>query len=290
MPDGSHSAPSHVAGPRASRASGAVRRLGAVALAAVAAVTSTGVGCKGRGAQGATDQRSLGEYDLARDAFQVGKLREALDHVQKSIELDSDNADAAYLGAIIHLAFCNPDERATDCHFDQAERFAKKALDANPDHRDAKNTLGVILVHERRYDDAIAVLKPLANDILYVSPEKSWGNLGWAYLEKGAANEAIDALRRAVAAQPLFCAGWYKLGLAYEKKGELVAAREALTKCVETPRPECQRMQDAFDARGRVAMKQGLREEARTDFEKCGSLAPTTPVGARCSAQLKSLQ
>ena len=263
--------------------------LGAVVISALAAGFVGSAGCKPRSST-PTDQRSLGEYDLARDTFQAGKLREALDHVQKSLELDSDNADAAYLGAIIHLAFCNPDERATDCHFDQAERYAKKAIDANPDHRDAKNTLGVVLVHERRYDDAIAVLKPLANDILYVSPEKSWGNLGWAYLEKGKLDEAIDALRRSVAAQPLFCAGWYKLGLAYEKKGELAAARESLTKCVETPRPECQRMQDAFDARGRVAMKQGLRDEARTDFEKCGAIAPTTLVGARCAAQLKSLQ
>ena len=30
------------------------------------------------------------------------------------------------------------------------------------DLRDAKNMLGVILVHQRRYDEAIAVLKPLA--------------------------------------------------------------------------------------------------------------------------------
>lgn len=236
------------------------------------------------------DQRSLSEYDLARDSFQAGRLREALDHIQRSLKLDEDNADAAYLGAITHLAFCNPDERATDCHFNDAERYARKALEANPDLRDAKNVLGVVLIHERRFDDAVAVLEPLANDILYVSPEKSWGNLGWAYLQKGSFNEAIDSLRRSVAAQPLFCTGWYRLGLAYEKKGELTAAREALTKCLETPRPECQGMQDAFDSRGRVAMKQGLREEARNDFEKCGALSPTTKAGVRCAGQLKTLQ
>jgi Tfp pilus assembly protein PilF len=286
MPDGSHSAPSFFARPRAARGMG--RRL-CVAGSALMVVGVLAAGCKPRSAT-PTDQKSLSEYDLARDAFEKGKLREALDHVQKSLQADSDNADAAYLGAIVHLAFCNPDERATDCHFDDAERYARKALDANADHRDAKNMLGVVLIHEHKYDEAIAVLKPLANDILYVSPEKSWGNLGWAYLEKGAVNEAIDALRRAVAAQPLFCAGWFKLGIAYEKKGELAAARESLTKCVETPRPECARMQDAFDARARIALKQGLREEARADYEKCTSVGPTTPVGTRCGAALKGLQ
>jgi Tfp pilus assembly protein PilF len=238
----------------------------------------------------AVDQRSLAEYDLARDAFQNGKLREALEHVEKSLEIDADNAESAYLGAVILLGFCAIDEGSSDCRFDEAERFARRALDAQPDMRDARNTLGVVLVHLRKYDDAIAVLKPLANDILYPSPEKAWGNLGWAYLERGDVDPAIDALQRAVASQPLFCVGFFRLGLAYEKKGELGAAREALTRAVETDRPECQRIQDAFDARARVAQKQGLRTEARADFEKCRSIGSSTPTGRKCAAQLATMQ
>src|SRR5262249_9568601 len=155
-----------------------------------------------------------------------------LDHVQKALSFDEDNADAAYLGATVLLQFCAMDAgmQSSDCRFADAEKYAKQALKTNPDMRDAKNTLGVILIHEAKYDDAISVLKPLANDILYSSPEKAWGNLGWAYLERGNVDEAIDALRRAVAAQPLFCVGQYRLGLAFEKKGDEGAAREALTK------------------------------------------------------------
>ena len=44
------------------------------------------------GAQGA-DQRSIAEYDLARDAFQNGRLREALEHVEQALSHDEDNAD-----------------------------------------------------------------------------------------------------------------------------------------------------------------------------------------------------
>jgi len=237
-----------------------------------------------------SEQQSLAEYDIARDDFQKGRLREALDHVDKALSLNEDNADAAYLGATVMIGFCAKDERSSDCRYDQAEKFARKAIAANADLRDAKNMLGVILVHERRYEDAIGVLKPLANDILYGSPEKSWGNLGWAYLERGNVDEAIDALHRAVAAQPLFCVGQYRLGLAYEKKGEFGAARDAFTKAVDTASPECQKLQDAFDARARVAMKQGLRDEARADYEKCRDIASTTTAGQRCSAQLRTLQ
>jgi type IV pilus assembly protein PilF len=239
------------------------------------------------------EQQSSAEYDLAREAFQGGRLRDALEHVQKSISLNEENGDAAYLGAMILLAFCAADERSSDCRFDDAETFARKAIDADEGRtgtRDAKNTLGVILVHKGQYDEAIEVLKPLANDILYASPEKAWGNLGWAYLMRGNADEAIDALRRAIAAQPLFCVGQYWLGLAYEKKDELELAREAFTKAVDTQRPECNKLQDAYDARARVAEKQGHRSEARADLEKCRDISATTRVGKRCAAQLRTLQ
>jgi Tfp pilus assembly protein PilF len=233
---------------------------------------------------GPTDARSIAEYDVARDLFSRGQLREALGKVEESLELDDGNAEAAYLGSVIMLAFCARDAGSSDCRFDAAEAYARKALDANPEMRDAKNTLGVILVHQRRYDEAIAVLKPLAEDIFYGAPQNSWGNLGWAYLEKGQVDLAIDALRRAVAAQPNFCVGHYRLGLAFEKKGELQAAREALSSAVEVERPECQNLQDAWEARARVALRLGASDDARSDFQHCAEIAPSTPIGRRCAA------
>jgi tetratricopeptide (TPR) repeat protein len=265
------------------------RGVGRAALAAASLAGVAACGASQGGAQGG-EQRSVAEYDLARDAFQNGRLREALDHVEKALDLDEDNADAAYLGSVVLLGFCAADARSSDCRFDQAEKMARRALDANPEMRDAKNTLGVVLVHLGRYDEAIAVLRPLAEDILYASPEKSWGNLGWAYLLKGSNDLAIDALQRAVAAQPLFCVGQYRLGLAYEKRGELALAHEAFTRAVETEQPDCQRLQDAFDARARVSEKQGLRDEARTDLTRCRDIAAATPIGQRCAAQLQTLQ
>lgn len=234
------------------------------------------------------EQRALAEYDVAADALRRGKLREALEHIQTSIKLNDEAADAHYLAAVIMLQFCSIDEKSSDCRYGEVERYARKALEVNADQRDAKNILGVVLVHEARYDDAIAVLKPLANDILYGSPELAWGNLGKAYLKKGAFDEAIDALRRAIAAQPLYCTGNYDLGLAFEGKSEWASAREAFTKALETDDEKCKRLQDGFEARGRVEEKLKLGGEAHDDFVKCRDLAPKTPSGQRCASRLGS--
>src|SRR5262245_4097810 len=73
-----------------------------------------------------SEQQSLAEYDLARDAYEKGKLREALAHVEKALDLDDTNADAAYLGAVLMtVGFCASNDRSSDCRYDEAEKFAR---------------------------------------------------------------------------------------------------------------------------------------------------------------------
>src|SRR5690242_13420908 len=194
------------------------------------------------------ERQSTAEHDIAADLWlRRNQPRQALEHALKAVELNDENAEAAHLVALLYLDFCR---RSTDeCHLKEAARYAKRAIDDKPDFREAKNTLGVILVHQKKYDEAIAVLRPLAEDILYQTPENSWGNLGWAYLEKGSFDLAIEALRRSVAAQPNFCVGNYRLGLAYERKGSPAQAVEAFTRALETDRVECKGLQDAYAGR-----------------------------------------
>ncbi len=236
-----------------------------------------------------TDPKSVAIYDVANDSFRKGQLRDALSKVNEALEADRDNVDAAHLGALIYLAFCARDAQSSDCHFADAAKLAKLAVDKGPEFREAKNTLGVILIHQKKYDEAIAVLKPLAEDILYGSPQVSWGNLGWAYLEKGSVDEAIDALRRSVAAQPSFCVGNFRLGLAYEKKGQSKLGYDAFGRAVETERPGCKKIQEAWEGRGRIAKKLGLVDEARVAFSQCVELSKSSTIGARCSGALRSL-
>ena len=233
---------------------------------------------------------SRAEYDLAREAFERHDGRTALDHCERALKEDSANADAAYLAAVVLMGFCAADDTSPDCRYPDAETYARKALDADAQHRDARNALGVILVHEGRADDAIEALEPLAHDILYVSPEKAWGNLGWAYLQADRLDDAIQALKRAVAASPVYCVGNLHLGRAYAKKGDHAAARQAFTRALAVQRGDCSRLQEAFLGRAEASSALGSDPDAAKDLEQCRDIAPDTSTGRACSKQLQLLK
>lgn len=254
---------------------------GCAALSACAAAS-------GEGAKD-PDRMSDSEYDVARDLWlRRNSPREALDHALKAVELNEDNADAAHLVALIYMDFCS--KNSGECRLQEAEKHARLAVKAKPDYREATNTLGVILIHEKRYADAIKVLKPLTEDILYNTPENAWGNLGWAQLESGATDAAVESLRRSVAAQPLFCVGLYRLGLAYERRREDTAASETLTRALETQAPGCNSLQDAYAARARVEAHVGNADAAKADLEHCVELSGKTDTGKECSSMLQKLK
>lgn len=237
------------------------------------------------------DQQKLAEaeYDLASDLWlRQHHPREALEHALRAADLDPRNADAAHLVALLYLDFCSrPNE---ECRLDAAESEARRALDLDEDFRAARNTLGVILIHRKKYAQAVEVLRPLTADMVYSTPENAWGNLGWAYLELGQTDKAIDALERSVAAQPMFCVGNYRLGLAYEKKGDPTRAVEALTRAVQTEDPACQALQTAYLARGRILARIGDVPAARQDLEHCVELRADNPEGEECSSMLQGLK
>jgi Tfp pilus assembly protein PilF len=259
----------------------------------ICALLSVFVGCTSSGSTGPQardpERMSESEYDVARDLWlRRNQPREALAHALKAVDLDENNAEAAHLVALLYLEFCS--RGPTECRLGEAEKQARLALRNKPDFREAKNTLAVVLIHEKKYAEAIAVLKPLTEDILYQTPENAWGNLGWAYLEQGSFELAIDALKHSVAAQPLFCVGSYRLGLAFEHKQELTSALEAFTRALETEAPGCNSLQEAFEARARVRIKLGDSDAARTDLDRCVALSGKTNSGKECSSMLQKFK
>jgi Tfp pilus assembly protein PilF len=172
-----------------------------------------------------------------------------------------------------------------DCRLQDAESYVRRALAAQPNFREAKNSLGQILILEGRYPEAITVLEPLTRDPAFESGFLAWGNLGWAQVLAGKVDEGIVSLKNAVT-EPRFCVGHYRLGVAYEKKGDLPDAEQSLTNALSVDAPECKALQDAWEARGLVRQRLGKTADARADLQKCRELSAETQTGKDCGDAL----
>lgn len=239
---------------------------------------------------GDLEKMSESEASLAADLWQrQGQTREALDHALKAVEYDPDNADAAHITALLYLDFCRTSQIG-ECRLDEAERHARRAILKRKDFLEAQNTLAVVLIHQKRYGESVDLLIPLTENMLYGTPEIAWGNLGWAYLMQDEPKKAIPALRRAVAAQPLFCVGSYRLGLAYSRTGAMESAVEAFDRALSTDAPGCERLQDAYFERARVHLALGREQSTMADLDRCLDLSKSTETGRQCNRLMASLK
>jgi Tfp pilus assembly protein PilF len=250
--------------------------------------------CSGRGPSSpgvSTERQSEVEYDVARDYFYKGQPRLALDHCRKAIDLNDQNGKALYFASAIHLSFCATKLELADpdCRLPEAEKYVRRALQVDESFREAKNTLGQILILEKRYAEAIAVLEPLTRDPAFESSFLAWGNLGWAQVLSGSVDRGIDSLKNSIT-EPRFCVGHYRLGVAFERKGDLAAAEQSLTNALAVEAPECRNLQDAWEERGQVRMKLGKLADARGDFAKCRDISAETLAGRACVDALARIQ
>lgn len=269
-----------------------VRKLvSSVALCAVAASASGAIACGSHNTPGAQspERQSDAEYDLAVDYFHKGNPRAALDHVLKAVELNDENSKALYFASTVYLSFCAglQELKSPDCRLEDAEKYARLALKADKEFRDAKNLLGQLLILEKKCKEAIEVLEPLTKDPAFEASYLAWGNLGWAQVCADQVDQGIVSLRNAVT-QPRFCVGHYRLGVAYEKKNDFAQAEQSLTQAVMVDSPDCQAMQVAWQARARVRTKLGKAAEARSDLERCRDLTPESQAGKECAQLLAS--
>ncbi|HEY8073979.1 MAG TPA: tetratricopeptide repeat protein [Labilithrix sp.] len=252
-------------------------------------------GCTGnKGGSGpnaqSPERQSDAEYDLARDMFAKGNPRAALDHAQKAVSLNDENEKANYMVSVIYLSFCSTDRgySAPDCRLDEAEKFARASVKANPQFRDGTNLLAQVLIDEKKCPEAIQAIEPLTRDAAYVFPNLAWGNLGWAQVCAGQIDAGIASLRNSVSAEPRFCVGHYRLGVALEKKGDLPSAEQSFTNAI-TADPQCEGLQDAWEARCGLRMRLGKMDDARKDCEKCKEISVATTTGKACEQRLQKL-
>jgi tetratricopeptide (TPR) repeat protein len=212
----------------------------------------------------------------------------ALQSLRRALELDPENARAHLLLGYIHLE--REDYPESERHLRSGIQLLATRPDMGSVLAEARNVLGVALIHQERYADAIEALVASSSDPMNMAPWYAWGNLGWAYYEQEAHDDSIAALERAVDIQPQFCLGFYLMGQTLFALERFEEAEEALTHSLEAHERCADANQRAFALRGETRARLGHREDAMRDFERCVQMGARTESGRTCERFLESVQ
>lgn len=244
-------------------------------------------GCGASEAQEKNIRQSDQFYEAGSIAwFEEGNALAAIRNLTRAVESNPRNDEAQYLLGIIRLG---------RGEYEAAEEHLSLVLEIRTEKNDtaglagARNNIGVLYVQQKRYEEAITVLKASAEEVMNREPWLAFGNLGWAYIEMGEYDKAIEALRRAMFDQPQYCVGLYRLGQAFYMKQEYKSALAHLTRAVEIEAEGCNRIQEAHHLIGMSNLRLGQNQGAQSAFQTCLEISPVTPVGAECQSALDSL-
>lgn len=209
----------------------------------------------------------------------------AIRHLTRAIETNPENDEAHYLLGTIRLGRSELDE--AEKHLRETVRLRGK--DQPAARAEALNSLGVLLIHREQHDEAVRLLEEAANEVLNREPWLAQGNLGWAYIELGENEKAIEVLRRALFDQPRFCVGRYRLGQAYYNLESYESAEAQLRAVVEAEADGCHRLQEAQHLLGMTYLRLDRVEDAKQAFDRCRELDPASEIGVGCAETLAGL-
>jgi arylsulfatase A-like enzyme/Flp pilus assembly protein TadD len=154
---------------------------------------------------------------LARDYYHLHDFRHAAEYFQSVLELDPQNATAAYYLGTSQIA---------ELDLDGAERSLRRALELDPTNFSAAFNLGVVYTRRKQSEPAIQAFQR-AVEILpdYAEAHEALGEL---YLYLNRPQDAVRELERAVAVTPKMAKAHYQLGRAYAALGLQEKAQQEL--------------------------------------------------------------
>lgn len=245
-------------------------------------LATAGATCNSQVSEKARKQGEI-HLELSQNYMKDGDLVSARREALLAVEKDPANYEAHYALAYV---FGQMDD------YKNGIKHARLAIKHAERYPEAQNLLGVLLLNNGNFDEAIEVLSKLTEDFLYPTPHLAYGNLGQAYYKKGEHDKAVKALKKAVQLQPFFCLGFYRLGVVYSDMKRYKDALESLESCVsiEDQWGDCARFQEAFILMGDIRMKLETPDLALEDYRRCFELNPNNATGIKCKKKINELR
>jgi Tfp pilus assembly protein PilF len=213
-------------------------------------------------------------YQLASGYYFDQNSPMAIQELDTALVLNPRHEQAHFL-----MAFISMGRR----QYTQAIVHLKSALEIKPDYFEARENLGAVYLAMQRWDEAIATLEPLLVEHLYATPYLLHNNLGFAYRNKKAYDEAIRHFSQAVFLNPRFCLGLYNLGETFLIKGETADAVRQFKKAID----KCPTYADPYYKLAVVFEKRGRETEALDYYRLCIKHGGESPVGERCRTRVE---
>ncbi len=194
--------------------------------------------------------------------LQQGNYPQALKELLTAHELEPNND---VINNNLALAYFVRDR------FAEAETHLKKAIDIDSKYSDARNNLGRVYISMKQYDQAIAELIPVTNDLTYPTPEKSFSNLALAYYKKGDFLKARDTDLQALKAEKSFCPAQSVYGLSLFFLEDYKKSSQSLEKTVT----QCDKeKEEAHYYTALSYFKIGLKDKAEARLQEMIHLYP----------------
>jgi tetratricopeptide (TPR) repeat protein len=165
----------------------------------------------------------------------------------------------------------------------RARAYFREAIRLKPNYSEAHNSLAVVELQSKSYDEAIRHAEAAAGDVLYREPHLALGTLGWARYHKGDLPRAEKDLARALFHQPRFCVGRYRLAHVYYAQKRYDRAEAELGRVLEE---KCE-FPEAYHLLGLCRALRGDRDGALAGFSRCEKLAPQSCFARDCRRDRK---
>ena len=216
--------------------------------------------------------RTLGEAYLRQ-----GKYRVALKHLKKAEALyPSDHLLQDDLG-LAYLYLKDPD--LAIFHF-------KKALEIKDDYSPARNNLGNAYAEKKEWDKAIEQYEIVISNLLYVTPQFPYSNLGIAYYHKQEYGLSEKYFKKALDITPDFVRALYGLAKTFIASGRIAQAVETLEFTV-AKHPENARLH--FELAETYKLKRDYRR-AYGSYIRVVQIDPNTALADKALIEAKLLQ